>query len=75
MPKEDAVEKTVYVDNPQGTITEEAIFAIKEALERNEHTHIVVEGEEDLLTLDSGFVCARKRFCGLWTASFRHCGR
>ena len=39
------------MNNPQGTITEEAILAIKEALEKNEHTHIVVEGEEDLLTL------------------------
>jgi GTP-dependent dephospho-CoA kinase len=51
MPKEDTVEKTVYVDNPQGTITQEAIFVIKEALDGNEHIHIVVEGEEDLLTL------------------------
>ena len=45
------MEKTVYVNNPQGTITQEAIVAIKEALEKNEHTHIVVDGEEDLLTL------------------------
>jgi uncharacterized protein (UPF0218 family) len=45
------VEKTVYVDNPQGTITQEAIYAVKEALEGDEHTHIVVRGEEDLLTL------------------------
>jgi uncharacterized protein (UPF0218 family) len=51
MPKEMAVEKTVYVDNPQGTITQQAIFAVKDALEKNEHTHIVVNGEEDLLTL------------------------
>jgi len=51
MPEKVSVEKTVHVDNPQGTITEEAIFAIKEALEKNEHTHIVVDGEEDLLTL------------------------
>ena len=51
MPAEAAVEKTVYVDNPQGTITQESISAIKEALKRNEHTHIVVKGEEDLLTL------------------------
>ena len=39
------------MNNPQGTITQEAISAIKEALEKNEHTHIVVDGEEDLLTL------------------------
>ena len=51
MPQEDAVEKTVCVDNPQGTITQEAIFAVKKALESDEHTHIVVRGEEDLLTL------------------------
>jgi GTP-dependent dephospho-CoA kinase len=51
MPIETAVQKTVYVDNPQGTITRESIFAIKEALESNQHTHIVVKGEEDLLTL------------------------
>lgn len=51
VPEEEHVEKTVYVDNPQGTITQEAINAIKEALEKNEHTHIVVDGEEDLLVL------------------------
>ena len=51
MPKQAPVEKTVYVTNPQGTITDEAISAIKTALEANKHTHIVVEGEEDLLTL------------------------
>lgn len=51
MPEKISVEKTVHVNNPKGTITKEAIFAIKEALEKNEHTHIVVEGEEDLLTL------------------------
>jgi len=49
--EEIAVQKTVRVDNPQGTITQESIFAIKEALESNQHTHIVVKGEEDLLTL------------------------
>ena len=48
---ETAVQKTVCVDNPQGTITQESIFAIREALESNQHTHIVVKGEEDLLTL------------------------
>jgi len=49
--QEAPVEKTVYVSNPQGTITQEAIDAIKKALEKNEHTHIVVDGEEDLLVL------------------------
>jgi uncharacterized protein (UPF0218 family) len=51
MQLEAVVEKTVCVKNPQGTITQQAISAIKEALEGNEHTHIVVEGEEDLLAL------------------------
>ncbi len=44
-------EKTIYVKNPRGTITQEAILAIAEALERKKHIHIVVDGEEDLLTL------------------------
>ncbi len=51
MTKESAVEKTVCVNNPHGTITQEAIVAVKEALESDEHTHIVVDGEEDLLTI------------------------
>jgi GTP-dependent dephospho-CoA kinase len=51
MAKEAAVEKTVYVDNPQGTISHQAVAAVKKALESGEHTHIVIRGEEDLLTL------------------------
>ena len=51
MPETVRAEKTVYVTNPQGTITKEAIAAVKEAIDKNEHTHIVVDGEEDLLTL------------------------
>jgi uncharacterized protein (UPF0218 family) len=51
MPRQEPVQETVYVPNPQGTITREAIEAIKAALEAGVHTHIVVEGEEDLLTL------------------------
>ena len=43
--------KIVHVKNPQGTITEEAITTIREALENNERVHIVVEGEEDLLAI------------------------
>jgi uncharacterized protein (UPF0218 family) len=41
----------VHVKNPQGTITEDAITAIKEALESDEHIHIIVDGEEDLLAI------------------------
>jgi len=43
--------KAIKVKNPQGTITKEAIEAIKDALKSSEHNHIVVDGEEDLLTL------------------------
>jgi uncharacterized protein (UPF0218 family) len=51
LPEQNRVEKTVCVNNPQGTITHDAIFEIRNALEKNNHTHIVVSGEEDLLTL------------------------
>jgi hypothetical protein len=51
VPEKVTAEKTVYVTNPQGTITKEAFIAVKEAIDKNEHTHIVVDGEEDLLTL------------------------
>ncbi len=44
-------EESVNVKNPQGTITEESTLAIQRALSRGVHTHIIVEGEEDLLTL------------------------
>jgi uncharacterized protein (UPF0218 family) len=43
--------KAFNVKNPQGTITKEAVETIKEALKSSEHSHIVVDGEEDLLTL------------------------
>ena len=43
--------KVVHVKNPQGTITDEAMTAIREALEGDSQTHIIVDGEEDLLTL------------------------
>jgi uncharacterized protein (UPF0218 family) len=51
MPQEAPVKKTIYVKNPQGTITHEAILAVKKALKKKGHTHIVVDGEEDLLAL------------------------
>jgi len=41
----------VRVKNPRGTITEEAITAIKKALENDKQVQIIVDGEEDLLTL------------------------
>lgn len=45
------IEKTVHVENPQGSISKQAMDAIKEALESKEFTLIIVDGEEDLLTL------------------------
>ena len=50
----------VYVKNPPGTITEEAIVAIKEALESPKHVHIIVDGEEDLLVLIAVFYAPEK---------------
>lgn len=46
-----AMDKTISVKNPQGTITEEAHKAIREAMKCYYHVKIVVDGEEDLLTL------------------------
>jgi len=45
------VDKIVKIKNPPGTITEEAIEAIQEAIKSNYRVKIVVDGEEDLLTL------------------------
>ena len=42
--------RVVQVENPQGTITDEAAAAVRDALKSNEHIHIMVNGEEDLLT-------------------------
>jgi uncharacterized protein (UPF0218 family) len=44
-------DRTVYVTNPRGTITEEAETAVEDALKNHESFKIVVDGEEDLLTL------------------------
>lgn len=72
LPKQPIVEKTVYVKNPQGTITKEAINAIKEAFKKNLHTHVVVDGEEDLLTLiailyapKDSFIIYGQPYCGI----------
>jgi len=50
-PQTFASKNLVKVKNPQGTITEEAIEAIRNALKGERQVHILVEGEEDLLTL------------------------
>jgi uncharacterized protein (UPF0218 family) len=44
-------EKIIYVKNPPGTITEEAVGAIQEAVKSNCRVKIVADGEEDLLAL------------------------
>ena len=46
-----AAEETIRVKNSPGTITEEAVTAIQKALKNNRHVKIVVDGEEDSLTL------------------------
>lgn len=51
MPENEAAENSIHVKNPMGTITKEAVNAVKDALAKNEHVHIVVDGEEDLLVL------------------------
>jgi len=44
-------DRTVYVKNPPGMLTEEALREIQRVLKDKQRTKIVVEGEEDLLTL------------------------
>jgi uncharacterized protein (UPF0218 family) len=44
-------EKAIHIKNPPGTITEEALKAVQDALKSNCRVKIVVDGEEDLLTL------------------------
>jgi uncharacterized protein (UPF0218 family) len=41
----------ISVKNPRGTITSEALKAVQEAVKINRSVKIVVDGEEDLLTL------------------------
>ena len=43
--------QTLHLKNPPGTLTEEAWTVIKEALRRKRRTRVLVDGEEDLLTL------------------------
>ncbi|NLE03817.1 MAG: DUF359 domain-containing protein [Crenarchaeota archaeon] len=41
----------IHLNNPQGTITKEAIAVMEDILKNDKEVQIVVEGEEDLLTL------------------------
>jgi GTP-dependent dephospho-CoA kinase len=58
----DDSEKTIHVKNPPGTITEESINALTDGLSNKTHTHIIVEGEEDLLTLIAVLYAPQKAF-------------
>ncbi len=44
-------DKVIKVKNPPGTITDEAWLAIEKAMRDSQRTKIIVDGEEDLLTL------------------------
>jgi len=44
-------EKTLHVKNPAGTLTPETWTTIQEALKQDQPTQVLVDGEEDLLTL------------------------
>jgi len=45
------VDRTLQVKNPPGTLTEEAWTVMQEAIRGDQRTRVLVEGEEDLLTL------------------------
>jgi uncharacterized protein (UPF0218 family) len=44
-------DQTFYAENPPGAITDEAWVAIRSAVEQKGKTRVMVDGEEDLLTL------------------------
>ena len=44
-------DQTLYAKNPPGTITDEAWDAIKQATDYGGRTKIIIDGEEDLLTI------------------------
>lgn len=45
------VGQTLHVKNPPGTLTDEALAVMREAVGKAHPTRVLVEGEEDLLTL------------------------
>ncbi|MGD2066242.1 MAG: DUF359 domain-containing protein [Candidatus Bathyarchaeota archaeon] len=45
------VDQTLYANNPPGTITEEAWATIRQAIEQKGITKVLIDGEEDLLTV------------------------
>jgi len=48
---------TLHAKNPPGTLTNEAWSVVQEALKREKRTKVLIEGEEDLLTL-AAVLCA-----------------
>jgi len=50
-PLETAITRKISVKNPAGTLTPETWLVIEQALRQKQPTQIIVEGEEDLLTL------------------------
>jgi uncharacterized protein (UPF0218 family) len=50
-PQQFGERRLIKVKNPPGTITQQAADAIRQAVQSQDHIHILVEGEEDLLTL------------------------
>jgi len=45
------VSRTLNIKNPPGTLTDEAWTVIEDALKQKQTTRVLVDGEEDLLTL------------------------
>ena len=45
------LEQAIHVRNPAGEITKEAWIAVKQAIQSKKRTKVMVDGEEDLLTL------------------------
>jgi len=55
-------EKTIYIKNPPGTITEEAMRTIQETSMNSSRVKIVVDGEEDLLALAAALYAPENSF-------------
>jgi GTP-dependent dephospho-CoA kinase len=45
------VDQTLYAQNPPGAITDEAWAAIRQAIGQKGRTKVIIDGEEDLLTI------------------------
>ncbi len=45
------VDQTLFAENPSGTITDEAWAAIRRAIKQKGRTKVIIDGEEDLLTI------------------------